>query len=123
SGHAIFGDGGSGTDAIYLAPGYSSGSTVYYKIGYDMKIVLDANNSILLVNQFSSSAAIETLHFDGGPSVTLSSVSYQVQGDDGNNNLSGSANADELYGMGGNDTLDGLGGNDILYGGDGNDTL
>ena len=43
-----------------------------------------------------------------------------VNGDD---TITGTANADTLEGFGGNDTLTGLGGHDILDGGDGNDLL
>jgi Ca2+-binding RTX toxin-like protein len=123
SGHDIYYESGSGTDAIYLPTGFTSGATVYYKIGYDLKIVLDANNSILIDEQFTAGKNIETLYFYGGTSVTLSGVSYVLQGDETNNNLTGSANADTLYGMGGNDTMDGNGGADYLDGGDGNDTI
>lgn len=123
SGRDTYYDSGSGTDAIYLPTGFTSGATVYYKIGYDLKIILDVDNSILIKEQFTSGKNIETLYFYGGTSVTLSGVSYILQGDDTNNNLVGSANADTLYGMGGNDTMDGNGGNDYLDGGDGNDTI
>ena len=44
-------------------------------------------------------------------------------GNSGDNDLTGTADADEIYGLGGNDTISGLGGNDELYGGDGNDRL
>ncbi len=44
-------------------------------------------------------------------------------GNSGDNDLTGTADADEIYGLGGNDTISGLAGNDKLYGGDGNDRL
>lgn len=44
-----------------------------------------------------------------------------VNGDNGNNALSGTPEDDELYGMGGNDTLNGRAGADLLDGGDGSD--
>lgn len=46
-----------------------------------------------------------------------------LNGDGGNNSLTGTAAAETLNGNGGNDTLDGRGGQDKLFGGDGNDTL
>jgi len=44
-------------------------------------------------------------------------------GTTGNDNISGSKNADNLYGFEGNDTLNGRQGNDNLYGGAGDDIL
>jgi hypothetical protein len=46
-----------------------------------------------------------------------------ILGDNGNNVLTGTANADTILGLGGNDTLSGLGGNDTLNGGTGNDFI
>jgi RTX calcium-binding nonapeptide repeat (4 copies) len=46
-----------------------------------------------------------------------------IQGNAGNNTLTGTRGNDALCGGGGNDTLRGLGGNDRLVGGTGNDTL
>jgi RTX calcium-binding nonapeptide repeat (4 copies) len=46
-----------------------------------------------------------------------------IQGNAGNNRLTGTRGNDALCGGGGNDTLRGLGGNDRLVGGTGNDTL
>src|SRR6218665_473909 len=124
SGHDVYTEGYGGTDAIYLASGYTSGATVYYKINNDLKIVFDQDNTITITRFFqNTNYRIETLHFDGGPSVTLASVSYTLQGDEGDNSLSGTSGADTFYGEGGNDTLSGGNGNDTLYGGTGNDTL
>ena len=46
-----------------------------------------------------------------------------VLGGDGNDEITGSANADELHGGNGDDTLNGGAGNDVLYGGPGNDEV
>lgn len=46
-----------------------------------------------------------------------------VNGDAGDNNLSGTQSPDTVDGGGGNDTLQGLGGNDLLRGGSGDDSL
>jgi Ca2+-binding RTX toxin-like protein len=122
SGHDIY-KAAFGTDTIYLPTGFTSTSTVYYRIGVDLKIVLDADNSITISKHYMSGQAIETLVFDGGPTLSLSSVTVLLQGDDNNNTLNGTANADVFYGMGGNDTLNGGPGNDLLYGGTGNDFI
>ena len=46
-----------------------------------------------------------------------------INGDSGNNVLTGGAGDDTINGLGGNDTLNGGAGVDQLFGGDGNDTL
>ncbi|MDJ0650257.1 MAG: calcium-binding protein, partial [Xenococcaceae cyanobacterium MO_188.B19] len=46
-----------------------------------------------------------------------------ISGDDNNNNLVGTIDADLIEGLGGNDVLSGLAGNDTLDGGEGNDRL
>ena len=112
----------SGTDVIELASGFTSAT--YYRIGYDLKIVFDDNNTITLPEHFwGGGYDFETLNFDGGPSVSLSSIGYTVQGDSSANTLYGTSGADDLYGFGGNDTIYGYAGADRLYGGTGNDTL
>ena len=51
------------------------------------------------------------------------SPDYMVEGDGGNNVLTGTEGSDRSYGYDGNDSLDGLGGSDILRAGAGDDTL
>lgn len=111
---------GGQTETIILPSGFTSGGTVYYKIGTTMKIVLDQNNTITVPNYASAGF---TLSFNGGPSVLLTSVTTITQGDDSNNTLNGTNATDYLYGNGGNDILNGSDGNDFLYGGTGNDDL
>lgn len=111
---------GGGSDEIILPSGYTSGATVYYKSGSDLTIWFDTNNTIT-VPSYMSSGMVMT--FNGGPTVTLSGVTVIVQGDSGNNTLTGTANADTLFGNGGNDTLTGQNGADFLYGGTGDDDL
>lgn len=123
SGHDTYYELG-GTDEIFLPSGFSSAGTVYYRITDDMRIVLDANNTITISDFYAStSARIETLNFDSDPAVDLTTVSAIVQGDSGNNTLSGTTGNDTLYGFGGNDTISGNNGNDALYGGTGDDSL
>jgi Ca2+-binding RTX toxin-like protein len=55
------------------------------------------------------------------PPAITGTIEAIVNGDDGNNVLSGTADADELFGMGGNDTLNGKAGADLLDGGNGSD--
>jgi Ca2+-binding RTX toxin-like protein len=46
-----------------------------------------------------------------------------IQGDDSNNNLTGTPQSDEIRGFGGNDSIQGLAGNDLIYGNQGNDVV
>lgn len=120
----IYDNGGTAGDEIYLAEEYTSGSVSYFKIGTDMQIYFDPNNYITIKSFFSSTTyRVETLYFDGGPAVDLTTVTTVAQGDDGNNSISGSSGNDVIYGYGGDDTLNGNAGHDSLYGGLGNDTL
>ena len=114
----------SGTDSIVLASGIASAPTVYYRIGNDMKIVFDTDNTITIPDFFSASGPkIETLDFFSDADVNLTTVSTITQGDGSNNTLSGGSSTDYLYGNGGNDTISGNNGNDFLYGGTGNDDI
>ncbi len=124
SGHDTYAESG-GTDTIVLPAAYSQANTTYYKIGGDLKIVFgtDGANDILIKGHYYSGGSIETLDFDSGTDVNLTTVSTITQGDENNNTIYGTANNDVLYGNGGNDLLTGENGNDMLYGGTGNDTL
>lgn len=52
----------------------------------------------------------------------VATITVRVGGN-GNDTLTGTANADMLFGENGDDTLSGLDGNDLLCGGRGNDSL
>ena len=92
----------SGTDSIVLASGIASAPTVYYRIGNDMKIVFDTDNTITIPDFFSASGPkIETLDFFSDADVNLTTVSTITQGDGSNNTLSGGSSTDYLYGNGG----------------------
>lgn len=122
-GHDVYEE-SSGTDVIILPSGIASASTIYYRIGNDMKIVFDANNSITIKSYYSASGPkIETLDFYSDTDVTLSGVSAILQDDDTGNTIYGTTNIDYLYGNGGNDTFHANDGNDFIYGGTGDDTL
>ena len=122
SGHDIYSD-SSGTDEIYVASGFTSASAKYFRFGNDLQIVFDEGNSIYIQGQYSSGKAIETLHYDGGPDINLSTVATITQGADTNDTLSGTSSTDTLYGGAGDDRILGNGGSDTLYGGSGDDSL
>lgn len=108
----------TGTDTIVLPAAYSAANTAYYRIGSDLVITFDDDNTITF-----SWLYIETLDFYSDADVDLTTVSTILQGDDGNNYLTGGSGDDTFYGFGGNDVLTGNNGADHLYGGTGNDTL
>ena len=55
--------------------------------------------------------------------VSQSAMAVNIDGGPGNDNITGTEQADFIRGAGGDDNLDGLGGDDRLFGGDGNDTI
>lgn len=124
-GRDVINDAGSTTgDSLYLSAGFASGNTSYIKSGFDLIIYFDINNNITIKNFYNgTNYRIETMYFDGGPTISLSTVTPSTQGDDGNNSFNGSAGDDVMFGYAGDDILNGNNGNDTLYGGLGNDTL
>ncbi len=59
----------------------------------------------------------------GVSSVTLSTATCTIVGDNRNNFLRGTSNDDVICGLGGNDRIFGRGGNDLIYGGSGSDRI
>jgi Ca2+-binding RTX toxin-like protein len=113
-------DGGAGNDTVVLS-GRRADSTITYDAASQTFIV----DTPWGVNRIR---AVETLQFSDG----AVSVASLIAGDDGDNSLNGTENADDISGGGGNDTLFGRGGDDrvdggtgddVLHGGDGNDDL
>ncbi len=101
----------------FIVTGFGSYSLVEESSGLTgLRIVFDANNSILLVGQSLATfdPATITLVWDG-PNV--------INGTSGADSLSGTAEVDEINGLAGNDVLHGQGGDDFLNGGDGDDRL
>lgn len=120
----ILDNGGTSGDTLYLASGFTSGNVSYIKSGYDLIVYFDANDNITIKDFYNSTSyRVETLYFDGGPTVDLTAVTASTQGDSGNNSLTGSWGNDVMFGYDGDDTLIGSYGDDTLYGGAGNDTL
>jgi Ca2+-binding RTX toxin-like protein len=73
-----------------------------------------------------SSPSVGTVIAAGTASGTIRNDDVVVGGNtptDGDDNLTGTANADRIDGLAGNDTIDGAAGVDTLYGGAGNDIL
>ncbi|MDY0008908.1 MAG: calcium-binding protein, partial [Bdellovibrionales bacterium] len=118
-------DSGSTTgDSLYLSAGFISANASYIKSGLHLIIYFDVNNNITINNFYNgTNSRVETMYFDGGPTIDLTTVTASTQGDDGNNSLNGSAGNDLMFGYAGDDTMFGNNGDDTLYGGLGNDTL
>lgn len=126
SGHDVFTE-SSGTDTIDLDPVWTQAGTKYFKIGNDLQIYFNDDNTITIPGFYASGGAkIETLDFNTGTDTNLTTVSTVTQGTSGNDTIAGTVNSDTFYGFAGNDTLNGAtgsAGDDFLYGGTGNDTL
>jgi Ca2+-binding RTX toxin-like protein len=90
-----------------------------------------AGNDSATVNNLTGKAdltAINLVMGDGDDTVTAAAqanaaIALVIDGGAGNDNLTGSPNADAINGGAGNDTIVGLGGVDLIDGGDGNDTI
>jgi Ca2+-binding RTX toxin-like protein len=94
---------------------------------------IGAPSGRLAAGDYTLSASLETSMASEDDGNTTSSTSKwsvtlrvfpacSVEGDSGNNVLTGTAGNDVICGLGGADTLNGLGGRDVLIGGPGRDT-
>jgi len=83
--------------------------------GQNIRIFLDANNSILLLNV--NAASLTSADFN------IPLLGFQLNGTSQNEELAGTALKDFVQGYGGDDLLSGLDGDDSLFGGEGNDRL
>ncbi len=111
-----------GTDVINLDAAWNGVTPQYLRIGYDLIIWFDADNTITVESHFNGKA-IESMVYENTTTVNLTTVTAVSQGDETNNTLTGTSSNDTIYGNGGDDTISGSGGNDILYGGTGDDDL
>jgi Ca2+-binding RTX toxin-like protein len=114
-----------------MAPGWSLSDLTFSRYSTavnNLVIEINSANRITLQGQAAFAyAAVETLQFSGGPTISFYDIRFTTHGTESNNTLNGISYGaslnDIIYGYGGNDTLYGWDGNDTLYGGDGNDTL
>ncbi|MBW4594282.1 MAG: VCBS repeat-containing protein [Brasilonema angustatum HA4187-MV1] len=78
-------------------------------------------------NNFSGNATFDYTLSDGNGGTDTGTVTVAVgqniNGGNGNDNLTGTAGNDVIFGLNGNDTINALAGDDQLDGGNGNDTL
>ena len=131
---------GSGGNEVFAVSADGTGFDFTRDIG---NIVMDANAvEILRLNALAGNdsvtvgdltgattlAAIHLLMGDGDDTVNASAqanakIALTIDGEAGNDNLTGSPNADTINGGAGNDTIVGLGGVDAIDPGDGDDTI
>ncbi|MFO0139246.1 MAG: calcium-binding protein, partial [Cyanobacteriota bacterium] len=116
-----------GTDAISFGAGINSTELPLYRVGQDLRFIVNANDHLSVKDWFSSSHQyIEQIRFSNGTTWnvdTILTTPIISAGSANADNLIGWQGIDSLDGGGGNDTLDGASGNDIIDGGDGNDLI
>lgn len=122
SGHDTVIDGSSASDEIVLDATWDSATPDYFKIGNDLQIYWDADNTITIRNHYTT-GEVTTMVYDDTTSVDLTAITAQSQGTSGNDTISASSGDDIIYGFEGDDEIYGNSGNDIEYGGPGNDQL
>ncbi|MES9899409.1 MAG: calcium-binding protein, partial [Sedimenticola sp.] len=105
----------AGTDTIRLTGGINLGDVAFSREGDDLLIRLKSNpdNLARIVGQYSSDGmSIETLQFDNGSSISLSSM---IMGTDSDDWLNGTDGDDMLIGGTGNNDLVGGSGDDVYF--------
>ncbi len=95
-------------------------SAVIQQEGADLRVVLDANNSILLKGVSAAAFTAADLNIAFTTGTTGPNI---INGLATSETLTGTSGKDEIYGNGGDDTLIGLGDDDLLEGGANNDIL
>ncbi|WP_293932604.1 calcium-binding protein [Iodobacter sp.] len=130
---------GGGRDGIFLADGIGADRISFSRDGDDLLLMVDksAATSVRVLKHFlGGDLAISYVQPSGGNMISAQKIAQMigaqsipggyealVDGDAGNNKLSGTAAKDLLRGFAGNDQLFGGLGNDRLEGGDGDDYL
>jgi len=103
-----------GTDDAIQVTGYATYTLA--QEGANLRIILDADNSILLMNVSEASFTAADINIPiAGPTIINGTASGET--------LTGGAWIDHIDGLGGNDTLLGQGAADLLTGGQGDDVL
>lgn len=116
--------GGTGDDVLDGGAGID---TLVGGIGDDTYLVDSANDTITELAGGGSDTIVASIDFTLAPglnveNLSLSGAARHGIGNDGDNRLTGTGEADTLEGGGGSDTLNGGLGADTLIGGDGDDT-
>ncbi|MBB5714317.1 beta strand repeat-containing protein [Sphingomonas aerophila] len=118
-------------DAVTGVITYAGGAPLDYEANASHQIgVRVTDNGGLSVDQ-SFTVALNNLpepksyNGDNGANTFTASTNdlWTINGNGGNDILTGNASADSIYGGSGNDVIDGGGGADTMYGGTGNDTF
>ena len=125
-----------GADVIKLAAGITAAQVSFQReLDGDLTILWN-DGSVRINAAFDERYAVETLRYDSGATVDLTTLQVATLGTGGNDNIYGNREDlgsrddtlkgfdgdDTLYGYDGDDTLDGGKGDDDMYGADGKDT-
>lgn len=120
----------TGTDKILFGTGIDAGDLTFTRLGNDLQIdINDGINQgqIYLAAQFVSGKGLETIDFNGGSTLDLTTLNHTFNGTSNGETLQGVAagggDDDIINANGGNDKVFGLAGNDTLHGNDGADTI
>ena len=130
---------GTNADKILFGEDITVSMVTIQRDGYDLILKINENDDIRVLSYFdrlgTTGATIENIEFADGTVWNFNYVNthwnnspsnglgFVVEGDNNDNNLSGTTADDFIIGNAGNDTLQGGDGNDVLYGGYGNDSL
>jgi Ca2+-binding RTX toxin-like protein len=114
-------------DKIILGEGISREQLDFKRVGSNMVITLNDQDSITIQKWYASydRFKIEEIVFNDGSQMSLKEMedSSAIRGDEINNRLKGSNANDVIFGFNGKDKLYGYNGDDKLYGGQGNDLI
>ena len=78
-------------------------------------------NRVVIENWNHADYRIEGMRFSDGTEINIKDITSILEGDETDNNLTGTSASDLMFGFDGADTLDGGAGADVMSGGDGHD--
>jgi uncharacterized repeat protein (TIGR01451 family) len=113
-----------GENVLFVTGTTKNDSIVIRPVSGQARVIL--NGKTLGNFALGGFARVQVLAGAGNDSVVIATALNKpatVEGEAGNDTLTGGNRSDTLLGGAGRDTLTGLGGDDTLFGGDGNDTL
>jgi Ca2+-binding RTX toxin-like protein len=113
----------SGTDTLFVKGATVNDLSFGVVNTFDLKITLNTGTNEVTIDDQLGSYVVETLAFDDGFSVDLTTYASWINGTSSGETLNGTSGADVLIGFAGNDTINAGASNDNAHGGSGNDTI